>query len=299
MGLFKWLFNQPYLLLSITTLCWAGNAIAGKIAVGHISPFLLTSIRWILAMAIIVPIAMPHLKREWPIIKKHFPFLFALGAIGFATFNNFMYLSLTHTSAINVAIIQAAMPLIVFILNFTLFAIKATNKQFFGFLLTVVGILTIASKGNFENVVSMNFNYGDLLILVAIMIYGTYTVFLKNKPNLHWMSFISVLGLSAVATSIPYAMFEAANNTIIWPDTTGYIVIIYTAIFPSLIAQVFWIRGIEIIGSNAGGVFINLVPILGTALAIIILREQLHLFHIIAMVLVIGGVWIAQQKTAR
>lgn len=296
MNFFKWLFGQPYLLLTITTLCWGGNAIAGKIAVGNISPFLLTNLRWTAALIILMPFALPHLKRDWEKIKLKLLFLFLLGAIGFAVFNNLMYLSLNHTTAINVAIVQASMPLIVFVLNFFLFSIRASSKQLLGFFITLIGVVTVTATGDFQKLMTLTFNYGDILMLVAIMSYGVYSVFLKNKPDIHWLSFIGVLALSAFVTSIPFSIYEAQNQTIILPNLTGWLVVLYTAIFPSLVAQVFWIRGLELIGSNAGGVFINLVPIIGTAFAIIILGEQLHLYHIAAMALVLGGIWLAQQK---
>lgn len=295
MSAFRWLFGQPYFLLTLTAFFWGGNAIAGKIAVGHISPFLLTTSRWFVAMALIYPFAINHLKRDWPKIKPRLPFLIALGAIGFCVFNNLMYLSLVYTSAINVAIVQASMPLIVFFLNFALFQLLATRLQIIGFLLTLIGVITVASAGNLETLTTLAFNIGDLLMLIAIMFYGVYSVFLKNKPDIHWLSFIAVLGTAAFVTSIAFSIWEYQTNTIIWPDTTGFLVVLYTAIFPSLLSQVFWMRGLEIIGSNRGGVFINIVPIVGSGLAILILGEQFRLYHAIALVLVIGGVWLSQR----
>lgn len=292
----RWLFGQPYLLLSLTALFWGGNAVAGKIAVGHISPFLLTSLRWLSAMAIILPLALPQLRRDWPVIRRHLPFLVLLGTMGFTIFNNLMYWSLTYTSAINVAIIQASMPLMVFVLNFTLFRIATTWLQAFGFLLTLAGVLLTAANGSLGVLLSLDFNRGDLIMLIAIMIYGAYSVLLKNKPKMHWMSFITVLGSSAFTVSLLFTGFEAASGRLNWPDTTGWIVIAYTAIFASLLSQVFWIRGLELIGSNRGGIFINIVPIAGAGLAILILGEQFRTYHAIALVLVVGGVWIAQHR---
>ncbi len=147
MSAYKWLFNQPYVLLVLTALFWGGNAVAGKLAVGHVSPFLLTTLRWILAMAVIYPFALPHIRRDWPVIRKRLVFLSALGAIGFTVFNNLMYTALTFTSALNVAIIQASMPLSVFIFNFLLFGLRATFLQLAGFSLTLVGVLIIAATG--------------------------------------------------------------------------------------------------------------------------------------------------------
>jgi drug/metabolite transporter (DMT)-like permease len=296
MTFFRWLMDRPYLLLSLTALFWGGNAIAGKIAVGHISPFLLTTLRWVVAVSLLAAFAGPHLRRDWPKIRKNFVFLFALGAIGFAVFNNLMYSALNYTSAINVAIVQASMPLIVFVLNFLLYRLRTTWLQVFGFALTLIGVTIVASAGSLEILLQLAFNHGDILMLIAIMTYGVYSVLLKNKPDIHWLSFISVLATSALFTSIFFALWEVGHGSAIWPDSTGWAVVLYTAIFPSILSQVFWIRGLEMIGSNRGGVFINIVPIVGSALAIVLLGETLHPYHLIALVLVVGGVWISQRK---
>ena len=299
MSIFRWLYSQPYLLLTLAALCWGGNAIAGKIAVGHISPFLLTSFRWLLAVAIVLPFALPHLKREWPIVKRNLPFLFALGTFGFAIFNNLMYLSLNYTTAINVSIVQASMPFIVFLLNFFLFAISATGLQLFGFMLTLIGVTLVTANGSLQNLIELEFNFGDIIMIIAIMTYGVYSVFLHKKPSIHWLSMISVLACAALIMSIPFAGYEIITQTAIWPDLEGIAVIVYTAIFAAIIAQICWIRGLEMLGSNAGGVFVNFVPVVGSALAIILLGEKFHLYHGLAMVLVIGGVWLAQQNAAK
>lgn len=288
--------KHPYVLLTLTALFWGGNAVAGKIAVGHISPFTLTTLRWLTAMAIALPFAWPYLRRDWPRLKEKLVFLVLLGAIGFAVFNNLMYLALNFTSAVNVAIVQASMPLIVFALNFALFKLRATPLQLLGFSLTLIGVATVAARGSVGVLMALDFNIGDLIMLVAIMTYGVYSVLLRNKPDIHWLSFITVLGLSAFATSLFFSGWEVAAGKANWPDATGWAVVLYTAIFPSIVSQVFWIMGLEKIGSNRGGVFINIVPVFGSALAIVLLGERFYPFHAVALVLVVGGVWLAQRE---
>ena len=291
----SWLVNQPYLMLILTTLIWGGNAIAGKMAVGHVSPALLVMLRWFFAMIIILPFAWPHLKRELPQLKPHLPFLFALGAIGFAFFNNIFYLALNYTSAINVGIEQAAMPLMVFILNFLIFRITANWLQLLGFALTLFGVVITITNGNPMGILDQTLNYGDLIMLVAVAAYAGYSVALRNKPKIHWMNFIAILGFSAFLTSIAFAAWEWNAGKLIPPDTQAMAIIAYIAIFPSIIAQLFWIRGLELIGSNRGGVFINLVPIFASILAVLLLGESFHGYQGVALVLVVSGVWLAQR----
>jgi len=294
-----WLVNQPYLLLTLTSMLWGGNAIAGKLAAGHISPALLTSLRWLFALAIVLPFALPHLKRELPRLRPHLPFLFALGAIGFALFNNIFYLALNYTSAINVGIVQAGMPLVVFALNFAIFRLRTNALQLFGFALTLIGVVITITGGNPLGIFNQTINFGDLIMVVAVIAYGGYTVALRSKPEIHWLNFIAILGFSAFLTSALFSFYEWYAGQIILPDWRAMGIVAYVAIFPSIIAQLFWMRGLELIGSNRGGVFINLVPIFGAIFAVLLLSEQFQLYHGLSLVLVVGGVILAQSKSAK
>ena len=291
--------RNPYLLLTATALMWGGNAVAGKLAVDHVSPFLLTFLRWVFACLIILPFAVPHLRKDWPLIKQNLLYLFLLGASGFAIFNNLMYLALNHTSAINVAIEQASMPLIVFVLNYILYKTHVTAFQILGFLITLVGVAITATRGNLFDLAGQSLNFGDVTMLFAIMVYGSYSVFLRRKPEIHLWSFICVLGLSALCTTIPFLIYEIANNQLLMPDLQGWGVVLYAAMFPSIVSQLFWVIGLSIIGSNRGGLFINLVPIFGAILAVIILGEKFQTYHAVGMVLVLGGIALAQRTASK
>jgi len=295
MRLLNWFYSQPYLLLFFATLFWAGNAVAGKLAVGHISPFLFTCLRWLAACAIVLVVSYPHLKRDWGAIRPRLVFLFVLGAIGFTIFNNLMYFALQSTTAMNVAIIQAALPASIFILNFLIYRLRANAYQLIGFPITVLGVIAIVAQGHWQTLLGLRFVVGDLLMLLAVSCYGVYSVMLAKKPSIHWLSLITVLAASAFVASLPFVFIEASNQQQLWPDQTGWSVVLYTAIFASLCSQVFWIRGLELIGSNAASLFINLVPILGTLLSIVLLDEVLHWYHVLGLALIIGGITLAQR----
>jgi drug/metabolite transporter (DMT)-like permease len=285
-----------YGLLTLTALMWAGNAIAGKYAVGHVSPYLLTSLRWIVATAILVVWAWPQLRRDLAAMRQHAAYLFAMGALGFGIFNDLFYLALLHTSAINVAILQSSMPLAVFALNFALHSIRATGAQLAGFGLTLVGVALTATQGNLLAVGAIEWNFGDILMLVAIALYGAYSVGLARKPAMHWLSFLTAASAGAVIASLPFTIWEIAAGTVIYPDAQGWAVTFYTAVGPAIIAQLCWARGLEIIGSNRGGIFINIVPVFTAALAIALLGEAFLAYHALAMLLVFAGVWLSQRR---
>ncbi|MBU4530747.1 MAG: DMT family transporter [Hoeflea sp.] len=286
---------RAYLFLTITALSWGANAVAGKLAVGHISPMMLTSVRWGLALMILVSFTLPQVRRDMKTIRANLPLLIGYGMVGFAFFNILLYSALEYTTAINVAIEQAGMPMLIFLANFLLFRIKVTIAQVAGFVLTLAGVAITVSGGSLARLIALELNRGDALMLLAVLCYGGYTVALRYKPVLHWQSMITVMAASAFVTSLPFTASEILRDTVIWPDTRGWLVAAFTAVFPSLISQVLFIKGNELIGSNRAGLFINLVPIFGTILSVLILGEMLQLYHVVALALVLGGITLAER----
>ena len=288
--------RQAYLLLLLTTLFWGGNAIAGKLAVGHISPMLLTAARWGIAVVILWLLGRRHFARDWPAIRARLPLLIALGAFGFSIFNVALYSALNYTSAINVSIEQAAIPMLIFILNFLLFRLSASAGQIVGFLLSVAGVALTASHGEPRRLLLLDVNLGDALMLIGVVVYSGYTVALRRKPDIHWQSLMIVLTGAAFVATLPFVVAEFACGAGMLPDGRGWAIIAYTAIFPSILSQIFYIRGVEMIGGNRAGLFINLVPVFGTVLSIIILGEDFHTYHAVAMAMVMGGIWLAEAS---
>ena len=287
---------KAYLLLTITMLGWGGNAIAGKLAAGHISPALLTSGRWIVALLVVLPFALPQLRRDWSVIRAHLLFLLVMGGVGFAMFNNFFYLALNHTSAINAAIEQASMPLLVFAANFLLFGQRVSVGLITGFFISLVGVCVVATNGNLAGILRLDVGYGDSLLIMSIAFYGAYTVALRWMPKMHWLSSITVLSVGAIIGGLPFTLLEYAGGHLNPPDMQGWLVMVFTAIVPSIISQACFIGGVELIGPNRGGLFINLVPIFGTFFAVTLLGEQLHLYHLVALSLVLGGIALAERR---
>ncbi|TCD15426.1 DMT family transporter [Oricola cellulosilytica] len=288
-----------YAFLCFTALFWGGNAIAGKLAVGHISPMTLTAVRWIIAFLILASFSLPQLRRDWRNIRRYLPLLLAYGMTGFALFNIALYTALNHTSAINVTIEQSGMPMLVFLANFLLFGMRVTLAQIVGFLMSILGVALTAANGDLGRLAALDINRGDAIMLLAVVLYGGYSVALRWKPALHWKSLMTVMSFSAMVTALPFAVWEQASGSGKLPDLTGLAVALYTAVFPAILAQIFYMRGVEMIGSNRGSLFINLVPVFGTLLAIAILGEAFYPYHALALILVIGGIWLAERGAGR
>lgn len=286
--------RQAYILLLLTTLFWGGNAIAGKLAVGNISPMLLTSGRWGLALIVMACIGWKRWKQDWPVVRRNWLQLTLLGTFGFTVFNVALYSALTFTIAINVSIEQAGMPMLIFLLNFLFFRINASWAQIVGLVLSVAGIVLTAAHGEPVRLLALDLNFGDAIMLAAIIVYSGYTVALRFKPAIHWQSLMIALSASAFVSSIPFTVAEFASGAGVVPGTEGLLILLYVLVFPSILAQIFYIRGVELIGANRAGLFINLVPIFGTLLSIVLLGEDFHPYHAIALALVFGGIWLAE-----
>lgn len=287
---------KAYIYLLLTTIFWGGNAVAGKLALRHVSPMLLTASRWGLACAALTIIGRRQLRDDWPVVWARLPQLLALGMVGFALFNVLLYSAVLFTTAINVSIEQAGIGMVIFIANFLLFRMRVSIAQIAGFLISIVGVLLTASHGNLAGLLALDVNLGDALMLLAVLLYGGYTVALRFKPAIHWQSMMIASTFGAFLISVPFAIGEAALGGNIPPDAIGWGVIAYTAIFPSILGQIFFIRGVELIGGNRAGLFVNLVPIFGTLLSVVLIGEDFHLYHAVALLLVLGGIALAERR---
>jgi len=291
--------RNPHLLLAVTALIWGGNAVAGKFAVGHVSPMILTCLRWAIALALAMFFARPYLYRDWTEIKKHWLYLLLMGGIGYTAFNFFLYSALKHTSPINVTLEQSAMPVVIFVLTFVFYRIGVHKMQLVGYVLTMIGVLVVVSAGQpLEFLASGGdgLNRGDVLMLGAALAYGGYSALLRSKPQLHWLSFLTCLITAALLFSIVGVVIEVRFGDSIFPVTTqGWVVVFYAGIFPSLVSQGFFIQGVEKLGANSAALYINLVPVSGALLSVLLLGDTLYVYHAIAFVLVVGGITMAQR----
>jgi drug/metabolite transporter (DMT)-like permease len=285
---------RAYAYLMLTTLLWGGNAVAGKLAVGHISPMVLNAGRWTLAFCLLLSISVGQIKADWPVIRRNIPLLLAFGAIGYTAFNGFLYSALKYTTAVNGAIEQGAIPVLIFVLNFLLFRIPASKVQILGFIISFIGVALTAGHGDLTALLSLRLNFGDGLMMLAVLCYSIFTIALRWKPELHWKSLMASLSFGAMLATIPLLMWEKSNGSMILPDATGIALIVFCGLLPSLVSQTLYIKGVSIIGANRAGLFINLVPIFGTVLSVVVVGERLEGFHMIALALVLGGIALAE-----
>jgi drug/metabolite transporter (DMT)-like permease len=290
------LFDQPYLLLSLTSLFWAVNTVLGRFVVGHIPPVTLAFIRWGGAFLIVLPFALPHLTRDWPVIRKHAVLMTVLALTGFSAYNTMAYYGLQYTSAINGLLLQSTGPLFVALWSFALFRTRLTWRQAIGICISLTGVLVIISHGSLAVLIGIGFNRGDVWFLIALLIYAYYTAALRQRPAMHPLSFLAV-GMGWGATLlIPALVVEIASGQTMVFDTESVLSIVFVCVFPSLLGYLFLNRGIELIGANRAAPFMHLVPVFGSVLAIVWLGERFEIFHAVGYGLVFTGITVATRK---
>jgi len=295
----KWLFDRvfgnAYIVLVIAPLLWGGNAVAGRFAAGEWEPFTITAVRWFCAMLLLLPFAWGPLKNDWPVIKKNWLILFLLGSVGMAGFNLLMYWALNFTTAINVSIEQASMPVLIMLANFLILSQRVRWLQIIGLIVTLLGVLIAATAGEPLRFFSEGLNRGDVLMLIACVFYAAYTFGLRWRPDIHWLSFLTVIAASAFVLTIPFVSWELSQKPFVLPGLSGWLVLLYVITFPTVVSQLCYARGVQLLGSNRAGLFLNLVPIFGSVLAVLILGESFRWYHFLGLILVLAGIGLAER----
>ena len=290
------LYRWPVLLLGLAALFWAGNTVAARLAIDEISPLTLTALRWVMVAAALWPAYGREVRRHWPQIRARLGLVVLLALLGMTGFNALYYVAAHYTSAINIGILQGAMPIFVLAGAYLAHGSRAGLVQQLGVLITALGVAVVATHGAPQSILEMEFNYGDLVMLAACVLYALYTVALRDRPNMPGVAFFALLALIAAVTSLPLVAFEVAAGTFRLPTARGLAITLWIAVFPSFLSQIFYLRGVDLIGPGRAGVFVNLVPVFAAVLAVGLISEPFAPYHAVALILVLGGIWLAQRK---
>jgi drug/metabolite transporter (DMT)-like permease len=292
----RWLNNQPYLLLSLTGLFWAGNIVLARHVGNHVPPITLTTIRWFGVFLILLPFAWPHLKKDWPALRAHLPLMVLLSAIGFAFNNAISYWAMQYTQALNALLIQSSGPLFVALWSLVLFGIRLTGAQLAGITISLLGVLTIILRGDFAALAAISFNRGDVMFAASLVSFGLYSALIPRRPVTHQLSLISFTTCCGALLLLPFSVWEFSTGATLKFDFVTLATLAYVLIFPSTLAYLFFNRGVALIGPNRAAPFFHLVPVFGSAMAILLLGEKLQPFHLIGYALVLAGVVIASRQ---
>lgn len=292
---FRAIWNIAWLVLTFTCLLWGANAIASKLAIGHVSPMSLVFLRW---TAVCFALAVVLRRQIWAhreALRARRAWILAAGAAGFTGFTVLFYIAAYFTSAVNMTLLQAVIPAFVLGGAAMFKGARITPMQIFGMIVTLVGVVVIAMRGDPAHILDLSFNFGDLLLIAACALYAAYTVALRDRPAMPPLVLFTALAFAAFLTSAPALAMEMALGKFYWPTPFGWAVLAFVAVGPSLLSQLMFMRGVELIGPARAGVFTNLTPIFGSLLAVLVLGEPFHLYHAIALALSLAGIYIAER----
>ena len=295
-SIFRHLYASAPLMLILATLGWGSNTIAGRLAVGEVGPMILIFFRWGLVVLLITAISGRAMIEEWSNIKKKVKWIFLMGGCGLSLFNALFYMAAHSTSAINLGIIQSVMPAMILVGAFFLFGSRINKIQMVGVALTFLGCIVVISKGSIDYLLLLTFSSGDLLMLAACLFYAGYSLGLKNRPDVSGIVMMGYFSIAAFIMTIPLVILELLIVGLRAPTQQGWGIIIYIAIMPSFLSQIFFMRGVDLVGPSSAGLYTNLVPIFSAFLAAIILNESFSMYHLLAMSIVFAGIAIFEYQ---
>ena len=288
---------SPYLLLTLTVFFWSTNWIIGRAVHDDVPPMMLTFLRWVFALAFLTPFVLGSVRRDWPLIRAHWRTLLLLGTVGVACHNAFAYVGLNFTTATNGVMLNSFMPVMIIAMAWMFFGERLTALQLVGVAVSLGGVLVILSRGSLDTLASFRLNIGDLFVMLAMASWSLYTVLLRRRPpGIAMLSFLFVLGVVGVVEMLPLGIAEAMIVGPSVPSARTFVAIAAVGLFSSVLAYIFWNRGVEAVGPQVAGLFVHLMPVFGVLLAWLFLGERLEPFHLAGIALILAGIGITTRR---
>ena len=281
-------------LLVLTAAMWGANGVVSRAAVGEIPPLTLVTLRWLVVCGLLLPFVGRELRKAAPVLRARKTYTILMALAGYTGFNVLFYLAGSRTSAVNIVLLQGVIPATVLAVGALFKGLPARPMQIAGMALSFCGAGLIATRGDLLALGSISLNAGDAMMLVACVLYALYTVALRDRPPLAPLVFFSGMAIAAFVELLPFLAWEIASGGFFWPTPKGWAFVLFVALFPSLISQIFFMRAVELIGPGRAGIFTNLTPLFGALFAISLLGEPFHLYHAGAMMLGLSGIALAE-----
>jgi len=288
--------DRPYLLLTMAVLFWAGNFILGRAFHNDIPPIALAFWRWLGASVLVTWPALPHLRHDRRALAEAWPAVLLLAVLGIASFNTLAYSGLQHTQAINAFLIQSLMPVMIVLLSFLIFRESVTTMQCAGIVVSLSGAVVIIARGDMATLMSLAVNRGDFLVMAAIACYAGYSVMLRKRPKVHPLAFICTIFWLGTLILLPLYLWEVMTVAVMQVKPTSLLVIGYVMVFPSIVSYLCYNRGVELVGANRAGLFIHLMPVFGSVMAVVFLGETFRWYHGTGVLLIGTGIYLATRS---
>ena len=294
---FRWL-KSPYLLLSLTALFWAANWVIGRAMRHEMAPVAMGFWRWTLALLILLPFTAPELKRNWHVVRANWFVLAMLGCLGAVVFNTLIYVGLQYTAATNGVLFNSLSPVFIILLSWLLARERISGLQGAGVALSLAGVMAIVARGDLATLAGFHFNPGDLWLIVAMLLWAIYTIVLRRRPPaLSAMGFLAAMLLLSLPFLLPFYLWELSQRGGFDLNVSTIAALAYYGTIPSIVAYLFWNRGVAQVGANKAGLFVHLMPVFGALLSVIFLGERLYAYHYAGAVLIFGGIYLTTKKS--
>lgn len=288
--MFRRLLDAPYVLLTLVSLFWAGNIVLGRGVAGQVPPVALAWFRWTLAFLILLPFCWRALKQDWPLIRKHIGLLTLISLSGIAVYNTIYYWGLQFTPALNGLLMQSMAPLLIALWAFILIGDRLSAGQALGISVSLLGAVIIICRGDLSVITHIDFNIGDVALFIATVLYAFYSALLARRPPMSRPGFLAFsIGWGAVLLT-PAFIWERISGPPLHFTWLALGSFAYVSVFASVLAYLFFNRGVDLIGPNRAAPFFHLMPLFGSVLAIVFLGEQPFPYHALGYALVLTGV---------
>jgi drug/metabolite transporter (DMT)-like permease len=286
----------PTLLLTLSSLFWAGNWIVGRAVRADVPPLALSFWRWAIALLLVLPLAWPHLRREWRQVTASWRWLALSGLLGIAAYNTLAYLGLRYTTATNGLLLNSFIPIAIVALGWAFLGKRLRPIEMLGIAASFCGVVTIVARGDAGVLATLHLNAGDLWILVSVFVWATYTLMLPHRPSMHPLSFLAAITAFGLVELVPAYLWEMSEGRHVVVSVPSLIAIAYTGIFPAFLGFICWNRGVTEVGPARAGLFIHLMPAFGILLSIVFLGERPEGYHFVGIALIFFGIWLNTRK---
>lgn len=296
---FRWLTSpSPYLLLSLTSLFWAANWVVGRAMRNEMPPVAMGFWRWTIALLILLPFAAPELRRKLDVVRANWLTLTLLGVLGAIAFNTLIYVGLQYTAATNGVLFNSITPIIIMLLSWVISRERISKLQACGVVLSLCGVLVIVARGDGATLAAFHFNRGDLWLITAMVLWAAYTIVLRRRPpELSAMAFLTAMLLLSLPFLLPFYLWEFSQRGGFALSTATVAALAYYSTLPSIVAYLFWNRGVAQVGPNKAGLFVHLMPLFGAILSVIFLGERLYAYHYAGAVSIFSGIYLTTRRS--
>jgi drug/metabolite transporter (DMT)-like permease len=286
-------FAHPYLLLVLTTLFWSGNMVVGRAIRDDVPPMSLAFWRWTIAFLLVLPLALPHLKSQWPLLRRGWKAVVGLGIIGVGGYNTLAYVALQYTAATNAVLLNSFIPVATIALSWLFLHKRLHRIEWLGVLISLVGVTSIVCRGDPATLAGLSLNIGDLWMLGAVLTWAVYTIGLQWRPaGVHPMLMLAAMTAVGLAVLAPVYLWEIMQGRVIHLHASSLAGIAYTGILPGFLGYVFYNRAVAEVGASKASLFIHLMPVFGTLLSAIFLGEIPQLYHYAGIGLIFAGIYL-------